>query len=151
MVVDAVAQHSLSGEAETEPIVACEMLHPPELEYFELLEEIGRGWMGVVYRARQQSLQRDVAVKIILRGAQASADEQARFQAEVAAAVQLDHPHIVPVYEVGTHEGWQYFGMKLIEAQTLAQSVNRGPLPENDASRLVMQLARAIEYDHGRA
>ena len=147
MVVEAVAEHSL-GEGEM-PNLA-EATPPAMLGDFELLEEIGRGGMGVVYRARQKSLDREVALKLILHGSQASPADQARFQAEVAAVAQLEHPHIVPIYEVGSDQGWQYFGMKLIEGQTLSQRVAAGPLPERDAAQLVMQIARAIQYAHER-
>ncbi|MCA9230494.1 MAG: serine/threonine protein kinase [Planctomycetales bacterium] len=149
MVVDAVAQrpHPIDSTIGF-PSPAAEIRPPRQLGDFELGDEIGRGGMGVVYRARQQSLGRDVAVKLILRGAQASSDEQARFQVEAAAAAQLDHPHIVPIYDVGSAEGFQYFGMKLIEGQTLATKMAAGPLPEREAVQLMISVARAIEYAH---
>ncbi len=147
MVVEAVAEHSL-GKGET-PTLA-ETTPPPVLGDFELLEEIGRGGMGVVYRARQQSLDREVALKLMLHGSQASPADQARFQAEVAAVAQLEHPNIVPIYEVGSDQGWQYFGMKLIEGQTLSQRIAAGPVPEREAAQLVMTIARAIQYAHER-
>ncbi|NOZ40520.1 MAG: serine/threonine protein kinase [Planctomycetes bacterium] len=147
MVVEAVAEHS-HGKDET-PALA-EATPPPKLGDFELLEEIGRGGMGVVYRARQQSLDREVALKLILHGSLASPADQARFQAEVAAVAQLEHSHIVPIYEVGSDQGWQYFGMKLIEGQTLSQRIASGPLPEREAAQLVMHIAQAIQYAHER-
>lgn len=151
LMVDAVASHSAS---ETAPLPSPEpnrTVDPPRnLGDFELYEELGRGGMGVVYRARQHTLHRDVAVKLILQGAQASEIEKTRFRAEVAAAAQLEHPNIVPIYEVGEADGRLYFAMKLIDGETLASRVAKGPLPEQFAVDVVLRIARAIEYAHQR-
>ncbi|MEQ8209061.1 MAG: serine/threonine-protein kinase [Lacipirellulaceae bacterium] len=161
MVVDAVAANSSQvGKPDLPETVNLASLgedsasggaHPPKrLGDFELLEEIGRGGMGVVYRAQQVSLDREVAVKVMLGGASASADDQARFRSEAEAVARLDHPRIVPIYETGTESGWRYFGMKLITGDTLAQRIAAGPMPQREAARLVMQVARAIHYAHTR-
>jgi predicted Ser/Thr protein kinase len=155
MVADAVAEHhSRQGRTPTftpQPrLVAADASPPVELGDFKLLEEIGRGGMGVVFRARQRSLDRLVAVKVLLRGADASPQDQERFQAEASAVARLDHPSIVPIYETGEVAGWRYFGMKMIEGQNLSQRMAGGPLPQREAAQLVMQVARAIDYAHQR-
>jgi len=121
---------------------------PCVIDDFELLEEIGRGGMGVVYRARQLSLRRDVAIKMILRGELASISDRERFQVEAKAAARLDHPGIVPVYEVGELAGHPYFSMKHVEGRTLAEILREGPLPPREAARLVAAVARAIHFAH---
>jgi serine/threonine-protein kinase len=121
---------------------------PRDLPGYELQEELGRGGMGVVYRAWQPNLQRHVAVKLILRGTLASADELSRFQAEAEAAGRLQHPHIVPIYEVANHDGQCYFSMQLVEGETLAEKLADGPLPAREAVRLIATVARAIHYAH---
>lgn len=121
---------------------------PSQLGDYELLEELGRGGMGVVFRARQISLGREVAIKMILRGQLAQSAERERFQAEAQAAAKLDHPGIVPVYEVGEIEGRPYFSMKYIRGTTLAQRLAEGPLPAREAAKMLVAVARAIHFAH---
>lgn len=117
---------------------------------FELLEELGRGGMGVVYKAWERSLQRFVALKMILRGEHASATELARFRAEAQAAAGLTHGHIVPVYKVDEHEGQAYFCMKFVEGRTLAELIKKGPLPPRAAAGYLLAVARAVQHAHER-
>lgn len=117
---------------------------------YELLEELGRGGMGVVYRARQRSLGRIVALKVILRGEWASEEDRARFLAEASAAAQLSHPHVVPIHEVGEHEGQPYFSMQYVEGSTLADRLAIGPLPGREAAELLVPICRAIAAAHAR-
>ena len=115
---------------------------------YELLEEIARGAMGVVYRARQTGLNRIVALKMILAGQLASEQDVKRFHTEAEAAAILDHPGIVPVYEVGQYEGQHYFSMGYVEGQSLAARVASGPLSAGDAARLVKSIAEAVQFAH---
>jgi WD40 repeat protein/serine/threonine protein kinase len=115
---------------------------------YELLEEIARGGMGVVYRARQTSLGRIVALKMLLAGPFASKQLIQRFRGEVTAAALLQHPNIVAVHDVGIHEGQHYFSMDYVEGQNLSQLVGAGPLPTAKAARYVKLIAEAIHYAH---
>jgi TRAP transporter TAXI family solute receptor len=115
---------------------------------YDLLEEIASGGMGVVYRARQRSLNRIVALKMILAGQLASRVEVERFQREARAAANLRHRNIVMVHEVGEEEGQHYFSMDFIEGKNLAEIVRPGPLPAQQAARYMKKIAEAIHYAH---
>jgi eukaryotic-like serine/threonine-protein kinase len=129
---------------------------------YELLEQIGRGGMGVVYKARQRSLNRIVALKMIAAGELASPSAVQRFQIEAEAAAKLDHPNIVPIYEIGAHQGQHYFSMKFVEGESLDAHIRnkRFKLPaagtnksasrqiQSSIARLMVTLARAVHYAH---
>ena len=125
----------------------------PHLRYFgdyELLDEIARGGMGVVYRARQVSLDRQVAVKMMRPGLLASETEIQRFRAEARTAASLQHPNIVAIHEVGEFEGLHYFSMDLVEGPSLAALVREKPLAPTEAARHVRTLAEAVGYAHSK-
>jgi WD40 repeat protein/tRNA A-37 threonylcarbamoyl transferase component Bud32 len=115
---------------------------------YELIDEIARGGMGVVFKARQVSLNRIVAVKMVLAGILATKADRDRFHAEAQAAALLDHPNIVPVYEVGEYDGQHYFSMGYVDGLSLAARLADGPLPPKEAAELVATVAEAVEYAH---
>ncbi|MEC9096695.1 MAG: serine/threonine-protein kinase, partial [Planctomycetota bacterium] len=117
---------------------------------FELLEELGRGGMGIVYRANQKSLTREVALKMILPGRLASQEQRERFQHEARAAARLDHTGIVPVFEVGELENCPYFSMKLIHGQTMRTHVQKELYNSRRTAEIGVAIARAIHYSHNQ-
>jgi WD40 repeat protein/serine/threonine protein kinase/tetratricopeptide (TPR) repeat protein len=125
-------------------------LSPPEVLGYEILGELGRGGMGVVYRARQQSVNRLVALKMILTGSHAGPQELARFRAEAEAFGSLQHPNIVQIYEVGQHEGWPFLSLELVEGPSLAERLDGTPAPALQAAALIETLARAVHWSHER-
>jgi serine/threonine protein kinase/formylglycine-generating enzyme required for sulfatase activity len=124
--------------------------HPPDVPGYEILEELGRGGMGVVYKARHKRLNRLVALKMVLTGAHAGAEQRVRFLAEGEAIAQLQHPHIVPIYEIGQHAGLPYFALEYQEGGSLDSKLQGAPLPSPIAARLLELLARAVHVAHQR-
>jgi tetratricopeptide (TPR) repeat protein/tRNA A-37 threonylcarbamoyl transferase component Bud32 len=121
---------------------------PGAVPGFEILEELGRGGMGVVYKARQARLKRVVALKVLLAGAHAGAEALARFRTEAEAAARLQHPNIVPILEVGAHHGRPYLVLEYLDSGNLKQRLDGTPQPAAPSARLMETLARAVEHAH---
>jgi serine/threonine-protein kinase len=117
---------------------------------YEVIGELGRGGMGVVYKARHKKLNRPVALKMILAGSHASAALQARFLAEARAVARFQHPHIVQLHEIGEHEGLPYFALEFVGGGSLAARLKCAPLADKEAAQLVEVLARAVHHAHER-
>src|SRR5262245_30783292 len=137
----------------TEPAVGEEwrpisVASPRFVAGYEILEEVGRGGMSVVYRARQTHPARDVALKVLLAGSHADAERRASFLAEADAFARLRHPNIVPIHEVGEHDGLPFLALEYVEGGSLADRLSWVPLPPCEAAALVEQLARAVHFAH---
>jgi serine/threonine protein kinase/tetratricopeptide (TPR) repeat protein len=149
--------NSLSGSGVSTPADRASRSGPtvpdpdrPAVPGYEILERLGRGGMGVVYRARQVRLDREVALKMISAGAHADAAERNRFQAEARAQAHLQHPHVVQVFEVGESAGCPYLALELVEGGSLAQQLGGRPQAPRPAAQLVEMLARAVHHAHER-
>jgi tetratricopeptide (TPR) repeat protein len=122
----------------------------PAVRGYEILDVLGRGAMGIVYKARQLRLKRLVALKMILAGEHAGPDQVARFRIEAEAVARLQHPNIVQIHDVGEQDGRPYFSLELVTGGSLAQKLKGTPLPEREAAQLVELLARAVQVAHER-
>src|SRR5262245_45467658 len=120
----------------------------PVVPGYEVIAELGRGGMGVVYRARQLSLGREVALKVIRDSALAGAPQRARFRVEAEAAARMRHPNIVAIYEVGEHAGRPYFAMELVNGPSLEKHLAGLPQPPSEAAELIRTLAHAVQHAH---
>src|SRR5262249_16449367 len=116
----------------------------------EIFEEIGRGGMGVVYKARQTGLNRPVALKMILAGSHAGPTERERFRREAQAVAVLQHPHIVQIFDIGQAHGHAYLALEFVEGGSLAEHLRGQPWPARAAAELVELLARAVHYAHSQ-
>lgn len=123
---------------------------PQLIPGYEMVKELGRGGMGVVYLARQQSLNRLVALKMILSGQHASEIDLARFKTEAEAVAQLQHPHIVQVIETGDHQGTPWFSMEFVAGGSLERRLQGRPLPPREAARITSMLCEAVGHAHSR-
>jgi WD40 repeat protein len=121
---------------------------PPALPGYEILDELGRGGMGVVYKARQVGLNRLVALKMVLAGTHAAAPDLLRFRTEAEAIARLVHPHIVQIHEIGQHEGRPFFSLEFCPGGSLDKKLAGTPLPPREAARLVASLAQAMQVAH---
>ncbi len=144
--------HSSPDQAVAQSDRTLESLFIPSLPFqiddYQLLEVIGRGGMGIVYRAQQLSLGRIVAIKMIQEHRQLGREHRLRFIAEAEATARLEHPGIVPVFEVSEFQGHPFFSMQYVRGETLADRLKQGPLPQRTAARIMADVCRAIDYAH---
>ena len=144
---NAVTVSLVGGETVTVPTAPTP---PPDLPGYQILAELGRGGMGVVYHARQTRLGRDVALKMILAGEYAGADARVRFLAEAEVIAKLQHPNIVQLFEFNVYHGVPYFSLEFVDGGTLDRKLAKQPLPAGEAAGLIETLARAVHYAHER-
>jgi predicted Ser/Thr protein kinase len=136
------------GESEALPAESVEVAAFPKIPGYEVLEQLGQGGMGVVYKVRQVSLNRLVALKMILAGAHASEELTARFRSEAEVVARLQHPGIVQIHEIGDHEGTPFFSLEFVSGGSLAEQIKETAMPARAAARLVESLARTMHYAH---
>jgi serine/threonine-protein kinase len=151
MLADAVGRHASKADTSannTGLVASVEFDLPYQFGDYQLVEELGRGGMGVVFRARQLSLKREVAIKMLLRGQLASPDDKTRFLHEAESVARLNHPAVVPVYEVGEEEGRLFFSMKYVRGETLSSRLAEGALPPRETARMLSAVCRAVHYAH---
>jgi WD40 repeat protein len=141
-------QLGLKAEAAPRHEPTLKLQIPAHFGDYELLEEVARGGMGIVYRARQVSLDRTVAVKLLLTGALSSPENVKRFRVEASAAASLQHPNIVTMHEVGVHQDQHYLVMDFVAGPSLAKRVAQGPLPPQRAAAYVKTVAEAVHFAH---
>ena len=122
---------------------------PRQVGEYEILTEVGRGGMGVVYKARHRGLQRPAALKMVLAGEFASPSQELRFRLEAELAARVRHPNIVQVYEIGSYEGRPFLALEWVEGGSLADRLDGKPWPPGEAAALIETLARAIHVAHG--
>lgn len=120
----------------------------PSLPGYEMVREVARGGMGIVFEAKHLSLNRTVAVKMLLAGEYAASDQVDRFKAEAQAAAKLDHPSIVPIFDVGEYEGRRFFSMAFVRGEGLDRILAQGPMEPRRAARMALKLANALKYAH---
>jgi hypothetical protein len=123
---------------------------PPQVPGYEILGELGRGGMGVVYQARHLALNRTVALKMLLHAGHAGSQQLKRFRTEAEAIARLQHPHIVQVYEIGEHDGCPFLSLEYCDGGTLEHQLRGTPMPARDAAQLVETLARAVQAAHAK-
>lgn len=152
IVTDAIGSHEVRLMGDSNAAISdsnvWRMNLPCNFGDYRLIEEVGRGGMGVVYRAEQISLGRQVAVKMILKDQLASESERQRFFAEARATARLQHTGIVPVYDVGEIDGRPYFAMQYIQGRTLQELINTHSIDERQAVRVVAMIAQAVDFAH---
>jgi WD40 repeat protein len=139
---------ALAGRLKEPPPAGATARTAPTLPGYEILDELGRGGMGVVYQARQKNLKRLVALKMVLAGTHAGREELDRLRAEAEAVARLQHPNIVQIYEIGDHDGVPHISLEYVDGGSLARRLADRPLPPDEAARLVEVLARAMHYAH---
>lgn len=152
MLANAVGSHTTqpphADGSPLGPVPSVKMDLPYRFGDYELQEEIGRGGMGVVFRARQLILKREVAIKMLLRGKLATEDDEARFRQEAESVAGLDHPGIVPVYEVGEIDGHRFYSMRYVHGETLGQRLDNRQMPPRQGAEILKKVCQAVHYAH---